>query len=121
THYTDLQPKPGALRHIVARFDEAARAAGVLLAPGCGFDYAVPDVAAAVAERRFQEAFGRAPTRIRQVFVVRPGPQGTAFSFKWIDALLAKPHRSRQSNSNRTERSLGHQITPKANAAISLE
>ncbi|GIL45619.1 hypothetical protein Vafri_2824, partial [Volvox africanus] len=87
--------------------------------PGCGFDYAVPDVAAAVAERRFKEAFGRAPTRVRQVFVIRPGPQGTAFSVKWIDALLAKPHRSRQSNTS--ERSAGHQTTPKVNAPTSHE
>ncbi|GIL94311.1 hypothetical protein Vretimale_555 [Volvox reticuliferus] len=114
THYTDLQPKPGALRHIVARFDKAARDAAVLLAPGCGFDYAVPDVAAAVAERRFQEAFGRAPARVRQVFIVRPGPQGMAFSTKWIDALLTNHTKPRRSHATTQSLDVNAATSPEA-------
>ncbi|GLC34609.1 hypothetical protein PLESTB_001242800 [Pleodorina starrii] len=78
-HYTDLQPKPGALCHIAERFDSAARAARVLLAPGCGFDYAVPDVAVAITERRCEDVLGASPRWVRKVFAVRPGQQGPAF------------------------------------------
>ncbi|EFJ52311.1 hypothetical protein VOLCADRAFT_115955 [Volvox carteri f. nagariensis] len=90
------QPKD-ALQHMLNCFDAPAREAHVLLAPGCGFDYAVPDVAAALAERGARAALGRAPVRLRQVFAVRPGPHsGPVFSAKWIDALLTKPNQQPQ-------------------------
>lgn len=110
THYLDSATTPALLSSLFAL--KAADKCAIV--PGCGFDYALPDVAVAVAERSFQKKYGENPTCVQLLFKIRTGPLG----IKWPLHLVSRYFLCRKQHSPKSNKGVGASSIPSRKASI---
>lgn len=76
THYVDINGEPGWHREMIERYDEAARAKGVVLIPSSGFDSIPSDMACQWMAERVAVRFGKPARRVSAYVAMQGGMSG---------------------------------------------
>jgi hypothetical protein len=78
----------GVIKTITERFDGPAQQAHCCIMPGCGFDYALPEVTTQLLVRNYNHKFRHWPAQVEKTLQINYGREGMVA--RWVCMALSR-------------------------------